>query len=450
MRKEHGITRIVSALIIVIIIVVAGVSVYVYTSAPSSSKTTISFYETFTQSEAAFVTNTLIPEFEQANPDLAVQLVNEPGPTQVSSSVEALVNGSNVGTTLAGMDNLVVGDLIYGNYTMDLTPMLGSMVPTGLINSAQQMINYEHQVYGATYFLPFRSNIPLTWYSKTAFAQAGITSPPATTAQLLSDAKTLAAAGFSTPVMFQGSNTGASNPTEMYQWIVQFGGNPLLLNDSGSVQAFQYLLQLSQYFHPGYTTATYAEYTGLANGAYQILDYQWPYVYGLLTNETLGMNDTTLGIYPGPAGPANGNHLLGGDVLVIPRGATNLPAIEKFANFLLSAQPQKQMLLQESWVAVNSAAYQDLPANYSAVGTALQQAISQGVFLRNPAPWITQWTNYEYDAFTKIIIQHAQPSQVQGILNTENQQMYNFLVTHYNQATANQYEQNYFKPISVG
>jgi trehalose transport system substrate-binding protein len=250
--------------------------------------------------------------------------------------------------------------------------------------------------------------------------------------------------------MFQGGDV-ASTATELYQWMVQFGGNPFLFNDTGDVGAFQYLLSLSPYFNPGYKQGYWGTYTGLASSPpqYQILDYQWPYVYNLLTNSTFKMTDATLGVYPGPSGPSNGNHLLGGDVLVIPKGATNLPAIENFAKFLLGSHAQTEMLQKLSWVAINSNAYTNLPQNLTAIGTALLSAIQQGVFLRNPAPWITQWNGYADDAFTKIIINNAQPSQVKGILDSENQQLYQFLVTQYGSQTAQQYEQNVFKPISV-
>jgi trehalose transport system substrate-binding protein len=449
MTNRRALARSAIAIIVIIVIVVAAVGIFLATNTSKPSTVTINFYETFAASELAFMQHTIIPQFEAANPGITVNVVNEPDPTSVSSSVQALVKGNDVGTTLVGIDNLVVGNLIYANDTMDLSSVVGTMEPSGLISSAQSMVNYEKQVYNAIYFLPFRSNIPLTWYSKTAFQTAGITSPPTTTAQLLTDAQMLKAAGYSDPVMFQGSNNGASNPTELYQWVVQFGGNPFLLNDSGNVAAFQYLQQLSAYFNPGYTQATFATYSGLASGDYQILDYQWPYIYGLLTNSTFAMTSSTLGVYPGPTGPANGNHLLGGDVLVVPKGATNIADIEKLANFLLSATPQQEMLVQQSWVAVNSQAYQNLPANFTAVGTALQAAISQGVFLRNPSPWITQWTNIAYDAFTKIVTNHASPSSIQTILNQENQQMYSYIVSNYGAAMAQQYEQNAFKPISV-
>ena len=463
MKHRSAITRTASAVIIIVLIVVAGGGIYYYSTGTSPSSTTttsmtttpaapvtISFYEALAPSEMSFMTNTIIPQFEQANPSITVQLVNEPQASQVATSVEALVKGNDAGTTLVGIDNLVVGELIAGNDLMDLSSSVSSMEPSGLISSAQSMISYEKTVYNnAIYFLPFRSNIPLTFYSKAAFTKAGISSPPTTTTQLVSDLQALQTAGYQTPIMIQGGGRDASAPTELYQWIVQFGGNPFLLNDSGSLKAFQFLQGLQSYYASGYDKAYWGTYVGLSGGTYQVLDYQWPYVYNLLTNSTLGMTDSTLGVYPGPAGPTNGNHLLGGDVLVVPKGATNIGAIEKFANFLLSANPQKEMLLKESWVAVNSQAYQNLPANFTAVGQALQQAISTGVFLRNPAPWISQWNTIAYDAFTKVVIDNASPSSIQGILNTENQQMYQYLVTNFGQSTAQQYEQNVFKPISV-
>lgn len=465
MKRQNAITRSVSAIIIVVIIVIAGGAIYFYgtmgtspgasSSSSSSSGTTtaapvtIQFYEALAPSEASYFTGTIIPQFEAANPGITVKLDNLPSANDVSNAVKAAVQGGSPGTTLVGIDNLVVGDLINANALMDLTSQVSAIEPSGLIPSAQNMVAYEQQVYSATYFIPFRSNVPLTFYSKTAFEKAGIMTPPTTTAQLMSDAAALKAAGYTSPIMFQGSGRDASAPTELYQWIVQFGGNPFLLNDSGSVKAFQYLYNLSSYFNPDYVNGYWGSYTGLSKGQYQLLDYQWPYVYGLLTNSTLGMNDTTLGVYPGPAGPANSNHVLGGDVLVVPKGATNMAAIAKLANFLLGAQAQKETLTKLSWVAVNSAAYTNLPANFSSVGQALQSAINSGVFLRNPAPWISQWNTIATDAWTKIVVNHAPYSQIQSILNSENQQMFAYLSANVGAQTAQQYEQNVFKPISV-
>jgi len=355
------------------------------------------------------------------------------------------------------LDNLAVGSPLYAGQLMNLSSIVSTMMPSTLIPSATNMVSYENQVFHGVYFIPFRSNIPLVFYDKQYLASKGISSAPATDAQLLADASTLGPGS----VMFQGSaNTGSEGGsdtgTEMYQFMVQDAGNPFLFNDTGDVQAMQFIDNLSAYFNPGYTAGYWGTYTGLATTPpeYSILDYQWPYVYGLLENSTFKMTDTTLGVYAGPSGTANGNHLLGGDVLVIPVGATNIPAIEKLANFLLSPTAQQETLVNLSWVAVNSQAYVNLPASTSTVGAALEAAISTGVFLRNPTPWITEWNVYLSNAFTQIVVDNnGKPSStyssIQSIMNSYNQQFYNYLKTTYGSTVANEYEAGGFAPISV-
>lgn|SRR5487761_75091 len=448
-RNLKGISTVAIVIIVVIIIIVAGVGVYYATTLSKPSTTTINFYESLASSEDSYFTNTIIPEFESANPGYTVKLINL-GSGQPPTELATLVSSNAVGVSLFGLDNLAVGTPLYAGDLMNLTSIVSTMMPSTLISSATNMVNYEKSIFHGVYFIPFRSNIPLVWYNKQAFTSAGITSPPTTDAQLLADAKALGAGS----VMFQGAGTtgghgGSSTGTEIYQWMVQDGGDPFLFNDTGDITAFQFLDNLSAYFNSGYTSGYWGSYTGLANGGYSLLDYQWPYIYGSLTNATFHMTNQTLGVYPGPNGTANGNHLLGGDVLVIPKGASNLGAIEKLANFLLSPTAQKQTLIALSWVAVNSQAYSNLPSNTTTVGTALQQAISEGVFLRNPTPWITEWQVYASEAFYAIVVNHGAYGSIQSTLSGYNQQMYNYIKSNYNSTVAQQYESGAFAPISV-
>lgn len=427
---------------------------------PSSKNTVnITFYESLAPSEAKYFQNHIIPGFEAAYPNITVTFSNLPS-GDVPTEIQTLELGNHVGASIAGLDNLAVGQVLYsssGNLLMNMTSIEGKMMPSNLIPSAINMTNYEKTVFGGVYFLPFRSNIPLVFYNKTAFTAAGITSVPTTNSALLSDAKALATqfpGNANLPVMFQGAGTtgghsGSSTGTELYQWMVQYGGNPFLLNSQKDLQAWQYLYNLSAYFNPAYTGGYWGSYAGLAQGSYSILDYQWPYVYNLLTNATYQMNNNTLGVYGGTAGPANGNHLLGGDVLVIPKNATHLSALEDLANYLLSSKAQQQTLLHLSWVAVNKDAYQNLPSNYSAVGNALEQAINGGVFLRNPTPWITQWNTYASQAWQDIIVAHTSFANIKTLLNTYHSDMYNYLVTYYGQSVANEYNSGGYGPISV-
>jgi trehalose transport system substrate-binding protein len=259
------------------------------------------------------------------------------------------------------------------------------------------------------------------------------------------------------PIMIQGASTsgghtGSSTATEMYQMMVQFGGNPLYLNDSGDIHAFQNLYNMSNYLAPAFTSGYWGSYHGLAVGNYSILDYQWPYIYNILTTSPYSMTNSTLGVYPGPAGPVNGNHLLGGDVLFIPKGATNVPSLEAFVEYLLGAQAQKETLLNLSWVAINQAAYQNLPSKYTVIDQALGQAISTGVFLRNPTPWITEWQVILCNVvFNPLMVSHTDGySDIASLLSQAHTQMYNYIDANYGAANASLYQNpSNYGPISV-
>lgn len=444
---------IVAIIVVAVVFFAGGYFAHSTTTTSTTSKVNVTFYESLAPSESAYFQNTLMPEFQSAHPNITVTFVNLPS-GQPAAQIQTMVSSGSVGPSIVGLDNLLVGEVIYtagGSDVMDLGSMLNSIMPSGLIPSAVNMTNYEQTVFGHTYFVPFRSNIPLVFYNKTAFTNAGVSTPPATWAEMMTAAQKLGTGS----VMFQGAantgtHTGSSTATELYQWMVQAGGNPFVLNDSGDLVAWQYLWNLSAYFNPEYTNGYWGSYAGLARGTYSVLDYQWPYIYSqLTTNASYGMTDQTLGVYPGPSGPVNGNHLLGGDVLVIPKGATHLPQLATLANFLLGAQAQKQTLVNLSWVAVNSAAYQNLPSTVSQVGAALQQAIQTGVFLRNPTPWISYWQVVCSNAFTAIIVDHASYNSIASTLSTYNHQMYTYLQNTYNSSVANNYEAGGYAPISV-
>lgn len=444
--------------VIIVAILFFSLGYFVHT-APKQTTTTVTLYEALAPQEVAYFENTIIPAYEHTHPNVIIELANLASPNDVASEVTALEKSGHVGNTLVGLDNLVVGNLIYssnGNLLMNLTSTSSTMLPNTLIPSAVNMTNYEKNVFGGIYFMPFRSNLPLTFYNKTAFAKAGISAPPANDSQLLADAKLLNSTfGGNPQVMFQGAgltgtHSGASTGTELYQWMVQYGGNPFVFNDTGDVHAWQFLYNLSKYFNPQYKGGYWGSYAGLANGQYSLLDYQWPYVYNILVNNTYKMTNNTLGVYGGPAGPVNDNHLLGGDVLAIPKGATNVPYLEQFANYLLSSQVQKETLVNLSWVAVNSQAYQNLPASYSAVGAALQKAINGGIFLRNPTPWITNWNTMASQAWADIIVNHnVTYNNIPAVLTSYNNHMYTYLVNNYGKSVANHYEAGGYKPISV-
>jgi len=159
-----------------------------------------------------------------------------------------------------------------------------------------------------------------------------------------------------------------------------------------------------------------------------------------------GVNMSNIGFYPGPTGPVNGDHLVGGDVLAIPKGATHINALIEFAKFLLSPQVQREFIIYLSWPAVNQQAYQNLPSNISSLYKAEEEAL-QNAFFREPVPWITVWGQIADNVFTQIIVNHAPYSQIPQILSQANKEMYQYLLQNYNATVAQEYEEGVFGPL---
>ncbi|MCH1770335.1 MULTISPECIES: ABC transporter substrate-binding protein [Metallosphaera] len=459
-KSVRGIAKSVVIGIVIVIIVISAVAVIELTShrttppsvtntstttttpPPVTGNVTITYFDDLSQSEASVMQNVIIPQFEKEYPNIHINYVDE-GATDIVKSVEELELSGNVGPVIIGEDNLVIGELLNGNYLMNLTPYTSEILQNvSLIPSMVSLVKYEQSVYHGEFFIPLRGNIPLVWYNATLFQEMGIT-PPQNWSQLMQVASEIKAKTGVAPIMFQGHG-GASTYTELYQWMVQAGGNPFLFNDSGDVLAFEYLYNLSNYFTPGYVHGYWGSYKGLLSGEYYMIDYQWPYIYSTMASE--GVNMSHIGFYPGPTGPANGDHLVGGDVLAIPKGATDIPALIDFARFLLSTQVQRDFIIYLSWPAVNQQAYNNLPSNISTLYKAEEEAMSNA-FFREPVPWITVWGQIADKVFDTIIVDHAPYSQIPSILSQANQEMYNYLVQNYNTTVAQQYEQGVYGPL---
>ncbi|WP_218260818.1 ABC transporter substrate-binding protein [Saccharolobus shibatae] len=463
MRRGLSTTTVIGIVVAIVVIVIGAVaavtllshkpSQVVSTTSPSTSQSatstspsqviTITYFDDLSPSEANITQKIIIPQFEATHPNIKINYVDESA-SDIVKSVEELVMSGNVGPVIIGEDNLVIGELLNGNYLMNLTPYVNQILQNvSLIPSMQSLVQYEQKVYHGTYFIPLRANIPLVWYNASLFKQIGLTSPPENWSQLLQYAKIIYDKTGVKPIMFQGHG-GASTYTELYQWMVQAGGNPFLFNDSGDVLAFEYLYNLSQYFNPDYVHGYWGSYKGLIDGSYYLIDYQWPYIYSVMASE--GVNMSNIGFYPGPTGPVNGDHLVGGDVLAIPKGATHINALIEFAKFLLSPQVQREFIIYLSWPAVNQQAYQNLPSNISSLYKAEEEAL-QNAFFREPVPWITVWGQIADNVFNQIIVNHAPYSQIPQILSQANKEMYQYLLQNYNATVAQEYEEGVFGPL---
>ncbi len=265
-----------------------------YTSSPSTTvptiysssnaTVTVDFYTSLSASDEPFVTS-VINHFESAYKNIKV-VSSYIAATDIVTEFATLVAAHSTQNAVTIIDNLDVGTLFYDGYLANLTSMESTITAgAGMITSVTNLNNYEVHIFGGTYFMPYLVNIPLVWINYSAMKGAGITTAPANDTQLLADAKALDKKYGVGEINMQGHG-GSSTSTELYQWMVQFGGNPMLFNDTGDIHAMEYLYNLSAYFSPDYKTSYWATYTGLASNTYTVMDYQWP---GSVNLTKLGM-----------------------------------------------------------------------------------------------------------------------------------------------------------------
>lgn len=94
---------------------------------------------------------------------------------------------------------------------------------------------------GKTYFMPYRPNAEINYYNTDMFEKYGLT-PPTTWDELYETAKTLKEQEGIGRLCLKLKLDG--DAIELAEFIRSAGGDPLVLNDEGSVEAFTFLQKL--------------------------------------------------------------------------------------------------------------------------------------------------------------------------------------------------------------
>ncbi|WP_162509631.1 hypothetical protein [Thermogymnomonas acidicola] len=80
-----------------------------------------------------------------------------------------------------------------------------------------------------------------------------------------------------------------------------------------------------------------------------------------------------------------------------------------------------------------------------------EQAINEGVFLRTPVPWITEWQTLMDQAWTYLIEDGhgTNYTNIYNELSSMNHSLYEYLLSNYNSTVAQEYEKGEFQPLLV-
>jgi trehalose transport system substrate-binding protein len=240
---------------------------------------------------------------------------------------------------------------------------------------------------GRQYFLPFRPNVQVTYVNAARFRQAGVT-PPTTAEELVAVARRLRAAAGGEPKVTLALAEGGAAAVTVTELLVGFGGNPLLLDDAGSVAAFEFLGRL---WREGLLAresllAKYDSQVDYLQGETAWLAANWPFTSMVFAEQDLL---DRFRVYPGWQGPARAAHVIGGDVLGVPRGVSGRrrEAALALARFLLSREAQATLVERNAWPAIRADAYGAVPPALAETFQAIEAALADGFY----RPTIPYW-----------------------------------------------------------
>jgi trehalose transport system substrate-binding protein len=368
--------------------------------------TTITFSDSLAESEQAAVTK-VIGMFEDATG--AKVNITQVTAQDLPQKLKVEVDSGNHTIQLFAQDNLALATLVDQGLVEDLSDV---QIPDGVTPAL-----IPEKFDGKQYFLPYRPNVRVTYVNKDQFSAAGATAPQTTDEYKSAAEKLKAAAGTGkvTLSLADQPDTGPLGVT-VSEWVVSYGGNPLILNDSGSVDAFTFLQGM-------WTEGDFADESKLAKydtevdylkGETSWLATNWPFTTAELAST--GILDK-FDVYAGWKGPSRGAHVIGGEVLGIPKGVSGKEkdAAIALAQFLTSKEAQTILVAENSWPSVRDDALADVPAEQKSTFDAIQAALADGWYRPN----VVYWSDVEAamdDAVSRILYNGEDPATV---LNAE-------------------------------
>jgi len=340
-----------------------------------------------------------------------VNIVNSIDATTLPQKLQVEVSSGKHTIHLFGQDNLALATLVDKGLVEDLSDV---QLPSGIIPAL-----VPPKFDGKQYFLPYRTNVRVTYVNKDRFSAAGV-SPPQTTDEYKTVAEKLKDANggqgaVTLSLATQGGDKGPLGVT-ISEWVVSYGGDPVILNDQGSIQAFQFLQGMWNEgdFAKESKQARYDTEVNYLRGETSWFATNWPFTTPALADAGIL---SKFDVYPGWAGPARAAHVIGGEVLGMPNGITGKQkeAALAFAQFLMGQQAQTILVAKNAWVSVREDSNTQVPAEQKQTFGAATAALKNGFFRPNVLYW-NDVQDAMADAVNRILYQGQ---DVTTVLNDE-------------------------------
>lgn len=334
----------------------------------------------------------VFPPFEKAN-NVKIEAIQVEA-ADVVKKLEAMKGAGKMEIDLIAQDNMALAPLVDKGLMEDLSSYR-SKIPSSVIPALIPVGEFG----GKLYFMPYRPNVEINFYNETMLKKYNL-NPPKTWDELLNVAKTLKEKEGVGKVGLKLTLDGGTT-VQLFEFIRQAGGDPMVLNDEGSIKAYTFLKELYPYLAPDSKKAdwnTTNKY--LATDAFYEAA-NWPFGVGVIVQEG---GKKEIKAYAGWKGPVKASKVLGGEVLGIPAGAPNKDLAVKLMEHLMSKEVQEILVSKLSWPSSRN----DANGKVADWQKPYFDAINAAMATTEPRPNVTYWADVEKatnDAFREAVIE---------------------------------------------
>ncbi|RMF87437.1 MAG: extracellular solute-binding protein [Nitrospinota bacterium] len=310
--------------------------------------------------------------------------------------LEAMHRARKMRVDLITQDNMQLAPLVEKGLVEDLSAYR-SFIPPETAAGIVRVGEFD----GRLYFMPYRPNVEITFYNEPKFREYGLT-PPETWEELLQVARTFYEREGVGRVAIKGT-LDANTTTQLFDFIRSAGGDPLVLNDAGSIEAFQFLRRLYPYLSPETKKANWNTMNKYLANESVYLGQNWPFGIHVIVRQA---GKKEIKAYHGWRGPVKESHVLGGEVIGIPKGAPHRELAIKFMQYLMSPTVQKKLLQHLGWPSFRP----HLSAEVADWQRPYYEAVNQALAHAEPRPNVSYWATVEKalnNAFREIVMEGA-------------------------------------------
>lgn len=337
--------------------------------------------------------NEVIPGFEEQY-GVKVQ-ADQIEATDVIKQLQAMNEAGDMQIDVIAQDANNLSALVYGGLVEDLSEYT-DIIPAETMGTMAEAGVFD----GKTYFMPYRPNAEINYYNTEMFEKYGLT-PPTNWDELYNAAKTIKDQEGIGRICLKLSMSG--DAIELVEFIRSAGGDPLVLNDEGCVEAFTFLQKLWPELSEDTTTATFSTTnTYLATDEVYYAP-NWPFGANILVKDG---GKTTISATEGFSGPDGFVKTLGGEMLGIPVGSKNKEMALNFIQYMESKEVQTLLMKENGWMSFRSDVYGDAEDWQKPFLEATQKAMEAA----QPLPRVSYWSEAQQainDAAKEICINGA-------------------------------------------